>query len=175
MTIASLEVAAATDELYAVLIRLRRMLAPEYMGIKIFAHLRNEFREQITESFAQEGATDGPPWAPLSEMRTIVRGSSNPILRHTGDLEDEVMRYKGKMRASAAILSYWFPDFGEMSGKYWGLTAGQTRNPLGFTPLSVTPRPMLGGSPRAGRDVLKVLAAYFISEGLIVTEGGGNG
>lgn len=155
-----------SDEFWAMMNRLNFTLEPRHFALELTGRLRRAFQEQIDESFASESSPDGDAWPQLSDWRVDARGGSDhPILQWSGDLMGEVKKYKGQIRLLTGGFSYWFPDFNEMSGKYWGLTAGQLVNPLGASPLAMFPRRILAGNARNERDSVKALVEYFRSEG----------
>lgn len=168
-----MQVTVAAETVDAALARLTATLSPGWMASRFTWRLRKRLLEEAREAFGKEGEPSGSQWHPLSDMRSDNRGGvDGPILNDTGMLRTEVMGFRGKLRATDKAFSFWFPDFYEMSGPYWGLTAGQRVNPLGMTPLSHTPRRVLAAGDRLKRDALEALAEYFVSEGLMVEVSG---
>lgn len=172
MTTLALSVDVVTDEVLGMLTRALTSLNPLPMGAQMRGQLRNRFIDQARDAFASASAGgDGPAWESLSEWRVRDRGgSSTPIMSWTGELSDQVASFKGRLRivSGGTGFSFWFPDPVEMSPKYWGLTAGQRRNPLGGTPLSATPRPVFSGVTRQTTDTVDALADYFRRAGFEV-------
>lgn len=161
-----IDIDMVTTEFWAMMNRMNATLEPRHFAMAFTRRLRTAFQEQIDESFANEKSPGGDAWAPLSEWRIDARGGSeHPILQWTGDLHGEAKSFKGRIRLVPTGFSFWFPDFGEMSGKYWGLTAGQMINPLGVTPLAMFPRRILGGNTRNEKDSVEALVRYFRAEG----------
>lgn len=164
------DVDVVSDEFWRMINRMNYTLEPRHFAMGLTRRLREAFQDQIDEAFASESAPGGDAWQPLSDWRVEDRGGSeNPILQWTGDLHGEVKSYKGIVRLLGGTgFSMWFPDFPEMSGKYWGLTAGQMVNPLGATPLAAFPRRILAGNSRNERDSVRALVDYFHKEGWMV-------
>lgn len=158
-----LDVDVVTNEVLRMIGRLDRALDVKTFAIPYTQTLRNLFLDQFDEGYeAQKG------WAPLSPMRVRERGGSTaPMLQWLGTLRDETAHYKGDIGIAPTFFDYTFPGH-EASGRYWGLTAGQRRNPLGLTPLSATPRPLLGDYERQIRDNVLALVLYFRSKGFQV-------
>lgn len=162
------------EEFWSMMTRMNRTLDQKHFALNFTGHLRRRFREQISESFMGQGPVGDTRWFPLSEMRVRERGGTrSPILVETGDFWDETSRYKGEIRLISSGFSYWFPQHREMSGRYWGLTAGQLVNPLGpaHMPLALVPRRVLGGRNTQERHSIGSLVRYFTNEGWEVSIG----
>lgn len=163
------DVNIVTREFWDMMTRMGRTLEPRRFGLRFTGELRRRFRDQVEESFSREG----PGWAPLSDWRVTDRnGAERPVLVWSGSFFQEVMAYKGEVRMINSGFSMWYPGFKEMSGRYWGLTAGQMVNPLGAAPLAQFPRRVLGDRSRQELDSIDALIRYFTSEGWHVDIGG---
>lgn len=168
-----IEVEALTAEVLAMLTRVEEALAPRRMALTFCTRLAALLQQQIADAFAQEG----PGWPALSEMRVKARGGSRHPMLRWGDsvgrwgstFFDEVTHYKGEIKLRETSFDFDFPGDREVSGRYWGLAAGQLVNPLGMRPLADFPRPILGGASKQTEDSVLALASYFESHGWEVT------
>lgn len=161
-----------SDDFWAMMVKMRRTFDDRRFALRFSAKLRRRFQEQIDRAFPEQRAEGDAAWHPLSPMTVEKRGgSSGPILVETGLFQDETRRYKGELRLITSGFSYWFPGYREMSGQYWGLTAGQLVNPWGLKPLAAFPRRLLGGNRVQEEASITAMTSYFADEGWAVEIG----
>ncbi len=133
-----------------------------------------KMHEQQDEKFSSQGG-----WPELSEWRVRDRNATGPILDYTGSFRSRASEFFGITEATATTFSYTYP--GNPPPIYFGLTAGQRRNPLaGYTkktgkqgyrdapiPMARAPRPILFGPARMYADVRFVLSEFLATAGFI--------
>ncbi len=159
-------------EALGMLTRITGALNPEGKFARVIPErLDLKMHEQQAEKFASQGDGD---WAPLSDMRTRIRGNSGPILDATGSFRSAVSEYVGMWSATPRTFAYIYPSMfmGDSAGRYFGLTAGQRKNPLAKggkspAPLKNTPRPILFGEARMLVDVESVFAEFLVQAGFL--------
>lgn len=166
-----IEIQADIGEAMDMLTRIMGVVNPQGLFAReVPKLLDHKMHQQQEEKFASEG--DGE-WAQLSDWRTRDRGTSHPILDDTGSFKSTVSSYVGMWSATPDAFSYIYPSlFMAEAGKYFGITAGQRRNPLAKKrgtqgPAPQPPRPILFGEQRMASDVRMVLAEFMASAGFI--------
>lgn len=175
-------VTAFVEESKAMLARAEKALTPFPFAMGVTTGLREALHIQQKDAFAHGGA--GKSWAALSEWRVRDRnGIGEPILVATGSFQQQVAAFRGDLVFGADSFDFVYPGTGEADGRYFGLTAGQRRNPLaqksvrpgprgGTTgqhdrpyPMKTVPRPILFGEERLLVDANLVITNYLRSFG----------